>query len=161
MHREAVPGSGAVSGVASAAIEWGAALLARWAGPLSLFARAMLAALFIHEGWSKIIDYAEAEDYMSSFGVSSWLLPLVILTELGGGLLVFAGFQTRWAAIALAGFCLLTAYFFHFSEDQAIDFQKDVALSGGFLILMIHGAGPWSVDAWRPVRRKSISRGAL
>jgi putative oxidoreductase len=45
------------------------------------------------------------------------LLPLVILTELGGGLLVLFGLKTRWAAIALFGFCLLTALFFHSGAD--------------------------------------------
>jgi hypothetical protein len=39
------------------------------------------------------------------------LLPLVIPTEVGGGLLVLFGLKTRWAAIALFGFCLLTALF--------------------------------------------------
>jgi uncharacterized membrane protein YphA (DoxX/SURF4 family) len=50
-------------------------------------------------------------------GVDGRLLPLVILTELGGGLLVLFGLKTRWAAIALFGFCLLTALFFHSGAD--------------------------------------------
>jgi putative oxidoreductase len=45
------------------------------------------------------------------------LLPQVILTELGGGLLVLFGLKTRWAAITLFGFCLLTALSFHPGAD--------------------------------------------
>ena len=63
----------------------------------------------------------------------------MILTELGGGLLVLVGLKTRWAAVALAGFCLLTAFFFHLGADQAIEFKKNVAMAGGFLVLATFG----------------------
>ena len=41
------------------------------------------------------------------------------------------GWKTRWAAIALSGYCLLTALFFHFGADQTIHFQKNIAMAGG------------------------------
>ena len=87
--------------------------LSRWSGPLGLLARAMLAYIFIVEGAEKIANYSGVVGYMQANGVDGRLLPLVILTELGGGLLVLVGLKTRWAAIALFGFCLLTALFFH------------------------------------------------
>ena len=123
--------------------------LSRWAGPLGLLARAMLAYIFIVEGVGKIAGYAGVAGYMQAHGVDGRLLPLVILTELGGGLLVLLGLKTRWAAIALFGFCLLTALFFHMGADQAIQLQKNVAMAGGFLTLALLGPSPWSVDAWR------------
>jgi putative oxidoreductase len=123
--------------------------LSRWAGPLKLLARAMLAYIFIVEGVGKIASYAGVADYMQSHGIDGRLLPLVILAELGGGLLVLFGLKTRWAAIALSGFCLLTAMFFHTAADQVIELQKNVAIAGGFLTLAICGPGRWSLDAWR------------
>jgi putative oxidoreductase len=57
---------------------------------------------------------------MQAHGVDGRLLPLVILTELGGCLLMLFGLKTRWAAITLFGFCLLTALFFHLGADRAI-----------------------------------------
>jgi putative oxidoreductase len=129
--------------------------LSRWAGPLGLLARAMLAYIFIVEGAQKITTYASVADYMQSSGVDGRLLPIVILTELGGGLLVLFGLKTRWAAIALSGYCLLTALFFHLSAeifnlgaDQTIHFNKNVAMAGGFLALALLGPGAWSLDAW-------------
>jgi putative oxidoreductase len=122
--------------------------LANWAGPLGLLGRAMLAYIFLAEGVGKIGSYGYVAGYMTQNGVDARLLPLVILTELGGGLLVLLGLKTRWAAIALMGFCLLTALFFHMGADQTIELQKNIAMAGGFLTLAIYGAGGWSIDAW-------------
>jgi putative oxidoreductase len=123
--------------------------LSRWAGPLGLIGRAMLAYIFIAEGVGKIANYSGVVGYMQANGVDGRLLPLVILTELGGGLLVLTGLKTRWAAIALFGFCLLTALFFHLGADQAVEMRKNIAMAGGFLTLAIYGPGAWSVDGWR------------
>ncbi len=123
--------------------------LSRWAAPLGLLARAMLAYIFIVEGAAKITSYAGVADYMQSNGVDGRLLPLVILTELGGGLLVLVGLWTRWAAIALSGYCVLTALIFHIGADQAIEFNKNIAMAGGFLALALLGPGAWSLDGWR------------
>jgi putative oxidoreductase len=54
--------------------------------------------------------------------------------------------------VILAGFCILTAYFFHgdFGDyEQLVNFQKNLAMAGGFLALVAFGAGAWSIDAWR------------
>jgi putative oxidoreductase len=123
--------------------------LTRWAGPLMLIARVMFAYSFIVEGAGKMASYAQVAGYMRAHGVDPRLLPLVILTELGGGLLVLFGLKTRWAAIALCGFCLLTALLFHQGADQTIEFQKSLVMAGGFLTLATLGPGPWSIDAWR------------
>ncbi len=130
-------------------LDWDLAFLARWAAPLMLIARAMLAYIFIVEGAQKIANYSGVADYMLANGVDARLLPLVILTELGGGLLVLSGLKTRWAAIALFGFCLLTALIFHTRADQTIQLQKNIAMAGGFLTLAVFGPGPWSLDGWR------------
>jgi putative oxidoreductase len=103
-------------------------------------------------GIGKIGGSAGVAEYMQAHGVDGRLLPLVILTELGGGLLVLFGSKTRWAAVALCGFCLLTALFFHVGADQAIQLQKNVAMAGGFLALALLGPGAWSLDAWRARR---------
>ena len=123
--------------------------LARFVGPLMLLARAMLAYIFVVSGLTYIGQYAGVVDYMQSNGVDGRLLPLVILTELGGGLLVLFGLKTRWAAIALGGFCLLTALFFHLGADQTVHFRMNIAMAGGFLLLATFGPGTWSLDAWR------------
>jgi|SRR5580704_3509218 putative oxidoreductase len=134
---------------AAGAFDWDLAFLKCWAGPLMLPARAMLAYLFIVEGVQKITDYAGTVDYLQTNGIDPRVLPLVILTELGGGLLVLIGLKVRWAAIALFGFSLLTAALVHWRANEMIEVQKNVAIAGGFLTLAVFGPGPWSLDGWR------------
>jgi putative oxidoreductase len=115
-----------------------------------LVGRILLATIFISAGWSKIGGYDGTAGYMSSMGVPGILLPLVILTELGGGLAVLVGAFTRWAALALAGFCVLAALLFHRDFTQGMNamiFWKDLAIAGGFLFVFASGAGAYSVDA--------------
>lgn len=114
-----------------------------------LLGRILITVLFLISGLGKIGAYAATQAYMASMGVPGVLLPLVILTEVGGAIAIIVGWKTRWAAFALAGFCLLTATLFHLNfadKGQLISFMKDIALAGGFLILFVHGAGAWSLD---------------
>jgi putative oxidoreductase len=124
-----------------------------WGG---LAGRLLLAQLFIIEAMLKLGDYPATEAYMIHYGVPTLLLLPAIAVELGGGLLVALGWQTRLAALALAGFCLATAPIFHGNladRSQLIHFQKDLALAGAFLILWMRGAGQLSLDAWLLGRR--------
>ena len=117
-----------------------------------LLGRVLISAIFILAGFSKIGGFAGTQAYMESMGVPGAVLPLVIATELGGGLLILLGLGTRLAALALAGFSILAAVLFHFKPDdpmQMILFMKNFAMAGGFLFLVAHGAGAFSVDAWR------------
>lgn len=117
---------------------------------IDLVARILLSHIFLISGVTKILGYAETQGYMEAYGVPGSLLPLVIATEIIGGLSVLLGWKTRWGAIALAGFTLLAAFFFHteFSDQaQMINYMKNLAITGGLLLLVIRGAGAWSIDA--------------
>ena len=117
-----------------------------------LVARMLLSAIFIKGGWDKAWAYQEAAGYMTKGGVPGSLLPLVIITEFVGGLLILVGWQTRCAAIALAGFTLVAAFFFHWdfgNRGQVIHLYKNIAIAGGFLALFASAAGAYSVDGRR------------
>jgi len=116
---------------------------------LKLVGRVLLSIIFITSGFSKITGYAGTAAYMEQNGVPGALLPLVILTELGGGLCIVTGLFTRYVAIALAGFCVLTGYFFHYQpgdQMQMINFMKNIAIAGGFLLLAGAGPGALALD---------------
>ncbi|PPD14029.1 MAG: DoxX family protein [Methylobacterium sp.] len=117
-----------------------------------LLARLPIGFMFASAGFQKIGGYAGVQKYMDAMGVPGALLPLVIITELGLGLLLLAGFKTRYAALALAGFTLLATYFFHFNladQTQTLFFFKNLAITGGLLAIVGAGAGAWSVDGAR------------
>src|SRR5262245_20501029 len=121
----------------------------------ALVGRLLLAAIFLHEAWSKFAAYPAALAYMQAFGVPGQLLPLAIAVELGCGLLILCGYHTRAAALVLAGFCLATAVLFRgkFGDrNQLLHFEKDLAIAGGLLVLFAHGGGAWALDALRPSR---------
>ncbi|MEG2632112.1 MAG: DoxX family protein [Comamonas sp.] len=127
---------------------------------LSLLGRIGLSLLFIISGWGKISGYAGTQQYMEAMGVPGALLPLVILLELGGGLAIAAGLFSRWVALALAGFSVVTALVFHanFGDTmQAINFWKNIGMAGGFLLLAAQGAGAFSIDALISRRKAQAS----
>jgi len=119
---------------------------------LKLIGRILLAFIFVQSGISKIIGYVGTVGYMEEHGVPGLLLPLVILTEAGGGLCVLLGLFTRWASIALAGFCLLVALFFHYEPGnmtQMINFAKNITIAGGFFVLAGSGPGAFALSNLR------------
>ena len=126
-----------------------AANTSTWVNVSELGGRALLATLFLASGLGKLGAYSGTAAYMASQGVPGALLPLVIFTEVAGAAAIIAGWHTRIAAFLLAGFTLVSALLFHnnFADQvQMIMFMKNVSIAGGFLLLVAHGAGAFSLD---------------
>ena len=126
---------------------------------LALLARVLIAALFLPAGVGKLAGFEGTVGYVASVGLP---LPqvaagLAVLLEVGGGLALLAGFQTRWVCWALALFTLVAAAVFHAFWNaapeqlmlQQIMFMKNLSIAGGLLALSVLGAGGWSLDARR------------
>ncbi|MGH8616500.1 MAG: DoxX family protein [Burkholderiales bacterium] len=129
-------------------------LLTRF-GPLA--ARVLLAQVFIVSGIGKLFNFTKMAAFLFNKGLpaSEALLILVIVLELGGGLMLVAGLRVRWVAAAFIGFTLLASVLFHpfwaVEADKVTaelnNFMKNLALMGGMLYVMAFGAGPFSLDA--------------
>jgi putative oxidoreductase len=127
--------------------------------PRALIGRILLALIFITSGFGKIAGFAGTAGYIASKGLplAPVVAALTILIELGGGLAILFGFATRWAALALAVFTVLAGVIFHNywavpAEQvmmQQINFWKNIAIAGGFLMVAAYGPGAISVDAKR------------
>ncbi len=117
---------------------------------LGLLGRLAMAFIFVVAGYNKVVGFAATQGWMASLGVPGVLLYPVVVLELGGGLALIFGYQTRWVALLLSGFCVVSALLFH--GDLANDFNnfaKNIAMAGGFLLLALNGAGRFSLDARR------------
>ena len=127
--------------------------------PLSLIGRALLALLFIPAGFSKIGGFAGTAGYIASKGVPlpELAAAAAVGVELGLGLLLLIGWQTRWAALGIALFTVVITFIFHnfwavpaeqvMAQQQS--FFKNIAVVGGLLTVAAWGAGAWSVDGNR------------
>ena len=127
--------------------------------PIALIGRLLLAYLFIPAGIGKLTGFAGTVGYITSKGLPmpEVAAGLAIVVELGVGLMLLVGFQTRCAALVLTLFTLAAGFFFHnywaVPADQAmvqqLMFNKNVAIAGGLLAFAAFGAGAFSLDAKR------------
>lgn len=127
-----------------------------FASGLALLGRILLALMFVLAGYGKVTGFAGTSAYIASKGLPLPALLTVgaIAVELGAGLLLVAGFKTRWAAFALAAFTLVASLIFHAywtlpagqQMTQQLMFLKNVAVIGGLLTVCAFGAGRYSLD---------------
>ena len=125
----------------------------------ALLGRILLAWLFVPAGWSKIAGFAGTAGYIASKGLPmpEVLAAAAIAIELGLGLLLLVGWQTRWAALGIAIFTLVITPIFHgywampeaqqMMQKQA--FNKNLGILGGLLAYAAFGPGRFSLDAKR------------
>jgi putative oxidoreductase len=123
---------------------------------MALIGRILLALMFLLSGIGKIGDFAGTAGYISSVGLPlpSVLAAGALMLEIVAGIALIIGFKTRWAALALALFTIAAAVLFHNywampagqQMMQQIIFMKNLAVTGGLLMLAIAGPGAWSVD---------------
>jgi putative oxidoreductase len=126
---------------------------------VSLVARLLLAIIFIHEGLFLGLNFSAAAAGMAKLGVSASLLAVTMVLQLVAGVAIAAGWYARTGALALGLFCLATAILFHnnlVNRNEVLQFEKDIAIAGGMFLLMLRGAGAWSIEGVLAARRAPI-----
>lgn len=129
---------------------------------LPFVGRMLLAAIFIISGLGKIAAPEATQGYIASVGlplpVLSYLAAIVI--ELGGGVLLLAGYRSRVIAAGLAAFSIISALAFHHAlgdQNQLFHFLKNLAMAGGLIQVVAFGAGAYSLDNRKRVLRRSLA----
>ncbi len=102
--------------------------------------------------------------------LAGWLLAgFVAAVEFGGGILLIAGFLTRWVAGILAIEMGVAAYAIHLKHGFFLNWsnapgvghgvEMSLVLIGALVCLIFTGAGALSVDAWRQAAREAAAFG--
>lgn len=120
-----------------------------------LVARICLVAMFPLSALEKIIDWRAAVAQASSSWVPGGpvLVVLAILVEAITPVCIVSGWHDRWAAVVLAGFCVVTAVLYHpfwafpnfwldphsKSREHFWQFLKNFGLVGGLLLVVFAG----------------------
>ena len=116
---------------------------------LGLFlARIFYAANFMFWGTQKFLGPGNIAHLLESAGLPGWLVYCTIVLQVGGGLLILLGFQTRLAAAALGWFCFVAPSIFWLHVPMNL--TRDFSAGGGFILLLLFGGGGWSIDALMP-----------
>src|SRR6266404_8861398 len=112
-------------------------------------------------GLGKLAAYGPTTAMIAAVGlpVPPLAFLVAVIFELGGGLLLLAGYRVRPVALALAVFCVVAGAAFHSNfadRNQMIHFLKNVMMAGGLLQITAFGAGAISLD-----NRLSKGRGTV
>ena len=119
--------------------------------------RLLLSVLFLIEGIGKISMQEDVIMYMEDYGVPEILFVPATVLEILFTLLLIVGYKTKWAASVMALFTFTVAIIFHtdFSEGmQMILFLKDIAIAGGFMIIIVYGPGKISLDHYFKLKQE-------
>jgi putative oxidoreductase len=121
---------------------------------LAFIGRCLMAVLFLLSGLGKVVGPTATIAWIASTGLPMPTVGYVvsIIIELGGGLLLILGWQTRALGAVLSVFAIATAFIFHRNvadQNQLFHFLKNIAVMGGLFQLMAFGAGNFSLDARR------------
>src|SRR6266436_4526510 len=121
---------------------------------LPVIGRVLIGLPFVMSGLGKLAAYGPTTAMIAAAGLPvpplAYLVAVVL--ELGGGLLLIAGYHVRPVAVALAVFSVVAGVAFHSNfadQNQMIHFLKNVMMAGGLLQIAAFGAGAISLERWR------------
>jgi putative oxidoreductase len=122
-----------------------------------LLARFCLSFVYLWSGVTKAFHPTAGKAEIAALGLphAALLLPLTVACQICGGLMVLLGFWARLGALALLGFTVMATLLAHGTrgltgekrQQQQTTAFEHLAIVGGFLFIVIHGAGRLSVDS--------------
>ena len=115
---------------------------------LAIFARVLIALLFLVAGVRKLLAYGMTVGYFAKLGIPmpEAVAALTIAIEIGGAILLVVGWRLAIVSAVMAAFTLGTALIAHrfWAEsdpmafgNQLNNFLKNIAIVGGFAMLIV------------------------
>ena len=124
---------------------------------IEVLGRILLSSLFLIEGVRKFFFQEETIMYMEEYGVPEILFFPSLILEILFPILLIIGYKTRISALIMALFTLTVAIIFHTdfqNQMELIMFLKDIAIAGGFLIIVANEPKICSIDYMLKSRAK-------
>jgi putative oxidoreductase len=120
----------------------------------ALAGRVLIALIFLQSGIEKITSYPMVLGYMTKAGLPfpQALLVVSAVVEIGCALALITGWKARAAALMLVIWMIPVTLIFHnpaAGGDAMIHFMKNLAITGGLLLVFASGPGPWSLGRSR------------
>lgn len=126
-------------------------------GPFLLVARLLTTVVFVFYIFTELFRNPQMRAYMDTQNVPNGdLIYLVLVIQIVGVVLVALGYKTRFAALLLAGFTIVTCVLA--DHGLRINFLKDFGIAGGFFSMFAFGPGPLSLDARQEHTRSEGTR---
>ena len=123
---------------------------------IQLAGRILIGVLFLVAGIMKVMNVAGTTAYMTRLGfpMPELFAYLSIVIEVGGGILLIIGWQTRRVAWFLALYVLVALgaahRFWEYDQAQRVNqinhFLKNLAIIGGLLFVAVFGPGRAALD---------------
>jgi putative oxidoreductase len=115
-----------------------------------LIGRILVGGFFIWSGIEATLNFPNTVETIISLGAPMpiTLATIAIAIEVLGGTAMVVGFKTSPAALILALYVIIVAFFytgFATGSSQAL-FLQDMAIVGGLLYISAYGAGSWASD---------------
>ena len=127
----------------------------------NLISRILISAVFIVYGWTKltnvdsILNNPGTKRFMElvahGAAAPTWLCYLIGAIEFFGGIAIILGIATRWIATLFVIYLIILTYLGHpfwmtGTPLDKLNFYKNLAIIGAFLMLALNGGGAHSVD---------------
>jgi len=131
------------------------------ADPLLLLGRVLIGSIFVVSGYAKITAVAAFAASLERRGVpfASTLAAIGACVEFFGGLAIVLGVEVRYTAALMVAFVIVATLISHRFWDiqeaaarqaQVTQFSKNVAIIGGFVMLLAAGGGRYAAERlWR------------
>jgi putative oxidoreductase len=121
-----------------------------------LIGRIFVSFIFLYEAYDSIFYFQETKEKMTYFGLTwqqDFLLVGAIITLILGGILVSIGYRSSLGALMLMLYWIPLTFIIHdfwnYDEPekriQAMLFMKNIAITGGLLIILVNGSGRYSI----------------
>jgi len=116
-------------------------------GAIALLARWLISIIFVTSAYSKLFGWSANVEYLNSKHMPAVTLLLVValIVEAAGSFCLITGLGARIAATVMFFYMIPVTFLLH--EFMSVNFQKNLGIMGGLLMITAFGPGRIALEA--------------